>query len=892
MKNGTLTTSAAVPPVIAELWQDFNFSPNDAQRAAILHEDGPLYLPAGPGSGKTRVLLWRTVNLIVGRSVSPEAIFLATFTEKAAHQLREGVRALLGAATNRTGQPYDISRMYVGTVHSHCQRLLGDRRFYPDRQNERPPSLLDDLAQFLLLYRRTRWAALWEGFEGDDFHPDNLNTTLKEFFGGRSASRHQCVADTISLFNRFSEECLDTPALCARDFEPPLPTAMRNLLEVYGRYRALLGEGAPRTDFSLLQQEALRILDGYQGAPVFEHIIIDEYQDTNTVQERLFFALARDHANLCVVGDDDQALYRFRGATVENFVQFPQRCQQHWQRAPVTIPLNINYRSRREIVETYTRFMEWCDWSQEGQAKGRTAPYGGDHFRVPDKGIHAHSRDARPSVVANDLAPYPEAAPEIAAFVKRLLDEGTVENANQIAFLFPSLKTKSVEHLRNALEEQGLKVYAPRAGNFLDVEESVSIFGVLLHLLGKPERGDYGGAYEKYHDWMDKAHAEAAQLLKSDPQLADFVADRRADIARVLNDHALLSATIEKKGWDVTAPYDLKTMRRALSETKGISEPALKSLISSYFGTIVTKREKEGDPFALRSILNRATSLDWNVLDLFYRLCGFAHFKAMFDLAENGDDEGPVCNLGLISQYLSRFMDEYAAVVTASVLREGILRNLLFSSYLYVLHRRGESEFENAEDPFPRGRIPFLTIHQSKGLEFPVVVLGNCAKQNRGPQAVETLVKPLLDREGEPLDRMSEFDIMRMFYVALSRAQNLLVLAHTRGPGGGAFPAFKSILDGDIARMENFDVKTVPQARLAVDELPRNYSFTSDYLLYGKCPRQYMIFRKYNFVPSRSQTMMFGTLVHRTLEDLHQLLIAQRQKADAPTADANNGGTA
>src|SRR6185436_7978651 len=130
-------------PTLAQLWEEAGFEPNPNQKKAILHIDGPLYLPAGPGSGKTRVLLGRTLNLIVFHDVKPEEIYLSTFTEKAALQLREGLRGLLGLVTSKTGKPYDIARMYVGTVHSLCQRLILDRRFYPNRQRRRAPALLD-----------------------------------------------------------------------------------------------------------------------------------------------------------------------------------------------------------------------------------------------------------------------------------------------------------------------------------------------------------------------------------------------------------------------------------------------------------------------------------------------------------------------------------------------------------------------------------------------------------------------------------------------------------------------------------------------------------------------------------------------------------------------------
>lgn len=90
---------------------------------------------------------------------------------------------------------------------------------------------------------------------------------------------------------------------------------------------------------------------------------------------------------------------------------------------------------------------------------------------------------------------------------------------------------------------------------------------------------------------------------------------------------------------------------------------------------------------------------------------------------------------------------------------------------------------------------------------------------------------------------------------------------------------FKSMLDDDFPRLPDFDIDSLPSAHSSKEELPKNYSYTGDFLLYQKCARQYMIFRKYGFVPSRSQTMMFGNLVHRTLDDLHQYLISRRNSA-------------
>jgi len=325
---------------LEQLWSEAGFEPNDEQKEAILCAGGPLYLPAGPGSGKTRVLLWRTLNLIVFHDIKPEEIFLSTFTEKAAFQLKEGLRVLLGAVTTRTNTHFDISNMYVGTVHSLCRRIVTDRRFSTERRRRRAPLLLDEIDQYLYLYKRVRWRDLTNCVGlGDD-----ANEYINEYFFGKgSKSKHSAVTNCIALFNRLSEEHLN-PDLAINDTADP---DLKTLLSLYGEYLKSLTEPSPTgtADLSLIQQRAVDVLKNCPNSgSIFKHIIIDEYQDTNPIQEQLFFELARGHKNICVVGDDDQGLYRFRGATVENFVQFPERCKKELGSSPHEICLTKNYR--------------------------------------------------------------------------------------------------------------------------------------------------------------------------------------------------------------------------------------------------------------------------------------------------------------------------------------------------------------------------------------------------------------------------------------------------------------------------------------------------------------------------------------------------------------------
>jgi DNA helicase-2/ATP-dependent DNA helicase PcrA len=859
-------------PVLEELWKAADFEPNPEQRKAIEHIGGPLFLTAGPGSGKTRVLLWRTLNLLVYHQVKPEEIFLSTFTEKAALQLKEGLRALLGYVTERTGSYYDLANAYIGTLHSLCQRLIADRRFSPDRLRPKAPLLIDELSQYLHLYRDRTWQGLISAVGWKD-----ANAEINDFFDGYSSrSRHYAVSNCISLFNRFSEECLDPTRIRAKADDARLI----KLIDLYVQYReSLLQAQPPLTDFALLQQEALSALEELdrqagenRAGYVFKHVIIDEYQDTNTIQEKLIFRLASGHKQVCVVGDDDQALYRFRGATVENFVEFPSRCRQNIGTDPTVISLETNYRSRKKIVTYYCDFITHptCDW--------RRSPRSKSFYRVP-KDLKAHRGDDDVAVIASDPAEPVKVCAEIAKLVRKLLDSGKVEDPNKIAFLYPSLKSAQVSRMKEALESVGTKVYAPRAGTFLQVEEAVLMLGLFMHVFGKPERGDRQGRdYSKFYDWVDVAYDEAKPQLSGDPALSHYVKARQDEIEGVIKDYKTLVDISGHNGWDLKEPYNPDSMRNSLLGASRLSKKARKTLMSPYVDRLIRSRAKGEHPFSLKYIILRATSLDWNVLDLFYHICGFKAFRKMFDQAENvKKDEGPVCNLSLLSQYLARFLDEYnVSVLSAEFLADDKFQRTFFASYLYALFRRGEGEYENAEDPFPRGRVPFLTIHQAKGLEFPVVVLGNPRKRNDEPQRIEEIVQPLVNRRSEPLDRMAEFDVMRMFYVALSRAQNLLVIAHYAGRGQSINEPFSSMLDNSFPRIRQFDVQSLPEARQSDKELPKTYSYTGDYLLYKRCPRQYMAFRKYVFAPARSQTMFFGSLVHQTIDDLHQHLISLR----------------
>ena len=274
--------------------------PNPQQQEAIHITEGPLLIIAGPGSGKTFTLVERIYHLISEHDIPPERLFVSTFTEKAAAELITRVSSRL-AADNIT---VNLNEMYIGTFHSICLRFLEENREFTRLQ--RGFTVLDRFDQQYFLYQRL---SDYEEIEGSE-HIINSR-------GWRGA------ANLMTWVNKVSEEALDPEDL----LNAPEPE-VQALGRCYQQYQTHLKEDN-YLDFSTIQLEALRLLEGHpeilnEIRDKIQYLMVDEYQDTNTIQERILFKLADPDFNLCVVGDDDQGLYRFRGATIRNILEFPE----------------------------------------------------------------------------------------------------------------------------------------------------------------------------------------------------------------------------------------------------------------------------------------------------------------------------------------------------------------------------------------------------------------------------------------------------------------------------------------------------------------------------------------------------------------------------------------
>ncbi|MDQ3879016.1 MAG: UvrD-helicase domain-containing protein, partial [Actinomycetota bacterium] len=300
-----------MPPVPQDYLNDLN----PVQREAVTHSGGPVLVVAGAGSGKTRVLTYRIAHLIA-EGTNPFAILAITFTNKASDEMKRRVAALVGPVAQK---------MWVSTFHSACVRIL--RREAPRLGIRSSFSIYDagDSERLIKLCMK------------------DLNVDPKRM-------PPRAVAAAISD----AKNKLTDAGLYADFAENPWE---RSIGQIYGEYQRRLRESSA-LDFDDLIMRCIEIFDRFPDAlhnyqNRFEHILVDEFQDTNFAQARFATLLAGQSRNIFVVGDADQGIYAFRGATIKNLLDF----ERDWPDAHV-ITLEQNYRSTKTILSAANAVIE------------------------------------------------------------------------------------------------------------------------------------------------------------------------------------------------------------------------------------------------------------------------------------------------------------------------------------------------------------------------------------------------------------------------------------------------------------------------------------------------------------------------------------------------------
>ncbi len=323
---------------------------NPRQKEAVEHWDGPLLILAGAGSGKTKTVTHRIAHLIHARGVNPSSILAVTFTNKAAGEMRQRVEQLLGRSARG---------MWISTFHSACARML--REHIDVMGYSRSFNVIDSSDSVNLIKACMKDMGISERL----FSPRAVASRISvlkgrivtpEEFESSGAGANPFDAKVIKIYPVYQERLKASNAL---DFDDML------MLTV------------------LLLTRNPKVLSKYTG--LFEHLLVDEYQDTNPAQYKLIKLLAGKKKNVCVVGDDDQSIYRFRGADLRNILEF----EKDFPNAKV-VRLEQNYRSTQTILDASWSLV--CNNAGRKPKKLWTELGQGDkvnYMRVPDETAEA-----------------------------------------------------------------------------------------------------------------------------------------------------------------------------------------------------------------------------------------------------------------------------------------------------------------------------------------------------------------------------------------------------------------------------------------------------------------------------------------------------------------------
>ena len=428
-----------------------NLKLNPAQNEAVTHGNGPLLVVAGAGSGKTRVLTSRIAHLINEKGISPFEILAITFTNKAAEEMRHRVVELVGSVAHK---------MWVSTFHSACVRIL---RQSSDEIGFSPNFTIYDQGD----------AARLMGHVIKD-----LNFDLKRF-------------PPRALLSKISS--LKNEGINPNDYldstENPYD---QKVSEIFVEYQLRL-KRASAMDFDdlllntvIIFRKNKSILEQWQNR--FKHVLVDEYQDTNLIQNELVSLLAADHRNICVVGDSDQSIYQFRGADVRNILNF----EKVFPDATVIV-LDQNYRSTQTILDAANEVISRNSgrqpkdlWTEEGNGESIVM-------------YQASNEDDEAKWVAEKIISYKRAGyselSDVAIFYRTNAQSRAIEE--QLNRLGMAYRVVGGTRFYDRREVRDALAYLRLAVNPLDEV-------ALRRVLNVPKRGVGDTSLGKIEDWADK----------------------------------------------------------------------------------------------------------------------------------------------------------------------------------------------------------------------------------------------------------------------------------------------------------------------------------------------------------------------------------------------------
>ena len=762
---------------------------NKEQLEAVKHGEGPLLIIAGAGTGKTTVITERIKWLVSSGKAKPAEILALTFTDKAAREMEERVDIAM---------PYGYTQMWISTFHAFCDRILRqeavhiglDPGYKLMNEAETTQFLIKNLFKFDLKYFRPLG------------NPTKFISGMLQHF---SRLKDEDVSPNEYLrFAQSQKSKVKSQKLEVEEVEKTL-----ELAKAYQTYEELkVKEGV--MDFGDLISNALKlfrtrknVLKAYQDQ--FNYVLVDEFQDTNYAQNQLAMLLAGKKANLTVTGDDDQSIYRFRGAAVSNIIQF----RENYPKAKIVV-LTKNYRSTQEILDRAYRLIQ------------NNNP---DRLEIKEK-------------IDKKL----KAVREIKGRPIEFIHTDRVENEAEAV----AKKIASIKYQVPSIKYSDFAILV-RANNHADAfVRALSRAGIPYQFLGP------------------------GQLFRQ-PEVKDLIAYLK--ILYNFEDNVALFRVLSMEHFEISA-RDLAAINN-FGRRINLSLFEACEQIEKIF---VSQKTKEQITNFITMVHRHLKLLPKETAGqiLYYFLEDTGLLKKLTEF-KSPIEEKQAQNISSFFDRLKTYeVDHEDASVSAVV------------DWINLSMELGESPLANNIDWVQENRVNLLTVHSSKGLEFPVVFLVNLVAQ-RFPTIERREQIPIPERLIKEILPVGDYHLEeehRLFYVGMTRARDRLFLTAADYYGEGKREkkispfVVEALGEEGISRQRTVDSSQLsifdfrpplePKALTTDYRLPITYLSFSQIDTFNTCPLQYR-YRYIQRIPvPPSSAASFGESMHKTLRDFYQ----------------------
>ncbi|MDO5827462.1 MAG: ATP-dependent helicase [Methanobrevibacter sp.] len=833
-----------------------DISSNQDQNSAISSRaNQSLFIVAGPGSGKTTVMVLKILKFIFVDDISPNEILATTFTKKAAKELmsrilswgneikKEVVSTYMEKSFNdefSEDSPFsdssyvlkftkninnlDLNQIVTGTIDSVAEELL---RIHRDAGTNQPV-LIEEAAAHTAMIN----AGL---LKEDRFQNEALQEYLAEITGVHSnpgqipkVSNISRMADIllkikdVIYYNRVDIDELEREI--DKDKNDPLFLGRKKTLNIITEYINALKD-RNIYDFTMLENEFFTRLETGK-LDVFlkdiKIILIDEYQDTNLLQESIYFEIAKaaisNGGNITVVGDDDQSLYRFRGATVDLFTQFKERAKSEIGIDVEEINLKTNYRSTKSIIELCNEYAEIDDKYQSARVREKPKivhPENKDEKReklIADNGIESDkSLEEEKSIPV--LGMFRKNQQQLAMDLSRLIQD--LVKGKEVKYTVKRIMTR--DGIKNLSNPQNMKIIGSKNPQLEKRLKQSKNNSKRIKLKLDEESGSINDiAFLTYspQEMTGKDHPTFTHLLRKrlekskNPQIEVF--NPRGQALYTIKPVAILCGLILECIDPQSRVQNLNTkMPKSAAKYLTRWRKTAQAFIKTYPDPVSPiNLEEFVSHWQAREPFNRE---NWpkqaSLIELTYKLVTWIEYNKKAG-KKNNDDEN--------SESIKFFQDDIEGIVYLETIAQTITQTGFFNKYsANIDFSSEEKEFEsisealwnifipiasgnvkldeNLFETFPQNRLNIMSIHQSKGLEFPLTIVDvgskfskNSVKEAhlRFPKRVNQFsivedkirnLSPLGKNERDPRDRAFD-DLTRLYFVAFSRAQDVLLL--------------------------------------------------------------------------------------------------------------------